>query len=120
VLTTPGIYRCFTASPRAVALQIGDSFGRQMLARTTSDRITAQGRSLRLIMRAMAKRRAVPKRLPISPLSLTCPRCNAKRNQDCMTTSGGFAAIHIERIQMAALGGKVATLRNKTRRSAER
>jgi hypothetical protein len=91
-----------------------------MLARNASDRITAQGRSLRLYSAQMAKRPAVPKRLPVSPISLKCPRCEAKPGLDCMTTSGGFAAIHIERIQMAALGGKVATLRNKTRRSAER
>lgn len=42
--------------------------------------------------------------LPTSPISLKCPFCGAKpdQDQDCFTTSGGFAAIHVARIKAAA------------------
>jgi len=58
--------------------------------------ITTQSRIASAYKVRMSKRRATPKRLPISPISLTCPRCKAKRGQDCMTTSGGFVAVQIE------------------------
>jgi hypothetical protein len=51
----------------------------------------------------MAKSKVdVPEILPTSPINLTCPFCKAAPSRDCMTTSGGFAAIHVARIQAAA------------------
>jgi hypothetical protein len=44
----------------------------------------------------------VPEVLPISPISLVCPFCKAKPNQDCQTSSGGFSVLHIARILKAA------------------
>jgi hypothetical protein len=60
------------------------------------------------------------KRLPISPMTLTGPRCKVKRGKDCMNTAGGFVAIHIERIQMAALTDQMGLLRDKAKRRALR
>jgi hypothetical protein len=45
---------------------------------------------------------SIPKVLSVSPLSLTCPYCGAKPNDDCMTAAGGFAALHLVRIEAAA------------------
>jgi hypothetical protein len=45
----------------------------------------------------------VPKKLPTGPISLTCPFCGAKPNQDCFTTSGSFSAIHLVRVKAAGI-----------------
>lgn len=40
--------------------------------------------------------------LPISPITLECPFCKAKPGKDCFTSSGGFSALHVQRIKAAA------------------
>jgi hypothetical protein len=51
----------------------------------------------------MAKAKpSIPAVLATSPVSLRCPFCDAKPGEDCATTSGGFSAIHVERIKAAA------------------
>jgi hypothetical protein len=72
-------------------------------------------------LRRISKRNASGlKRLPISPMTLTCPRYKVKRGKECMNTAGGFVAIHIERIQMAALSDQMGLLRDKAKRRALR
>jgi hypothetical protein len=51
----------------------------------------------------------IPEELPVSPVGLVCPFCKAKPGQDCASTSGGFASVHLARMQAAAL----ATRKNK-------
>jgi len=41
-----------------------------------------------------------------SPMSLLCPICMSMPGRDCITTSGGLAAIHVARIKAAALADK--------------
>jgi|GEM_PF-3204604 len=43
-----------------------------------------------------------PEVLPVSPLSLPCPRCKAKPGKDCHTVLGGLSLVHVERIEAAA------------------
>ena len=44
-----------------------------------------------------------PERLPISPLTLTCPFCGAKPRKVCETISGGeLEIVHVARIKTAA------------------
>ena len=50
----------------------------------------------------MAKSGMVPPVLLVSPITLTCPFCHAKPNKDCMTTSGGYSVIHVQRVKAAA------------------
>jgi hypothetical protein len=54
----------------------------------------------------MAKKKAPPPTeriiLRINPISLTCPFCKARPNQDCSSSAGGFSRIHIARIQAAS------------------
>jgi hypothetical protein len=59
----------------------------------------------------------IPEVLPVSPVSLPCPKCKAKAGKDCATTSGGFAAIHLERVKAAALADRKNSLK---RRQAQR
>jgi hypothetical protein len=40
--------------------------------------------------------------LKTSPLRLICPFCKAKVGEDCLTSAGGFSAVHIARIKAAA------------------
>ena len=40
--------------------------------------------------------------LPISPITLACPFCDAKPGRDCETSSGGFSLVHVQRIKAAA------------------
>jgi|GraSoiStandDraft_5_1057265.scaffolds.fasta_scaffold113503_1 hypothetical protein len=42
------------------------------------------------------------RKLPTSPLTLPCPFCKARPGDDCATSAGGFAAIHVRRIKAAA------------------
>jgi hypothetical protein len=56
---------------------------------------------------------AVPDVLPVSPLALACPRCGAKIGKDCLTTCGGFSAMHVARIKAAALADKIKTKKRK-------
>jgi hypothetical protein len=48
----------------------------------------------------------MPGFLPTSPMSLLCPTCMSMPGHDCITTSGGLAAIHVPRIKAAALADK--------------
>jgi hypothetical protein len=62
----------------------------------------------------MAKaQQVIPPRLRVSPTSLTCPYCKAKRGKDCGYTPGGLTVLHIERIEMAALAEKIGALRTR-------
>jgi hypothetical protein len=45
----------------------------------------------------------IPDELMTSPISIACPFCEAKPGIDCETTSGGLSAVHILRIESAAL-----------------
>jgi hypothetical protein len=54
-----------------------------------------------------------PKRLPLNPLTLTCPFCRAKRGQDCELSPSGLPVVHVERIEMAALADQMGVLRTK-------
>jgi hypothetical protein len=56
---------------------------------------------------------AIPPRLRISPTTLTCPYCKAKRGNDCGHASRGLTALHSERIEMAALADKIGALRTR-------
>jgi hypothetical protein len=56
---------------------------------------------------------SIPDVLPVSPLALACPRCGAKIGKDCLTTSGGFSAMHVARIKAAALADKIKTKKRK-------
>jgi hypothetical protein len=60
----------------------------------------------------------LPPRLPLSPFSLTCPYCKAKRGQECEDTSGAQPGTHVERIQMAALADKMGDLRTRAEKRA--
>jgi len=60
---------------------------------------------------------SIPKDLPISPLSLACPLCKAKPNQDCIPSDGRFGVMHVARIGLAV--GKDMEKR-KTREKAAR
>jgi hypothetical protein len=62
----------------------------------------------------------LPPRLPLSPFSLTCPYCKAKRGQPCEDTSMGQPSTHLERIQMAALADKMGNLRTRAEKRARR
>jgi hypothetical protein len=51
----------------------------------------------------MAKSKpSIPRVLATGPVSLRRPFCEAKPGQDRATTSGGFSAVHIQRIAAAA------------------
>ena len=50
----------------------------------------------------MAKSNAAVPCLPTSPLSLKCPFCKAKPFKDCVTASGQFSIVHVQRIEAAA------------------
>ena len=41
--------------------------------------------------------------LPISPITLACPFCDAKPGRDCETSSGGFSLVHVQRVKAAAM-----------------
>ena len=45
----------------------------------------------------------IPEYLPISPMTLVCPLCNAKPNVVCETAAGGeLELVHVARIKAAA------------------
>lgn len=48
----------------------------------------------------------IPEFPPTSPMSLLCPTCMSMPERNCITTSGGLAAIHVARIKAAALVDK--------------
>jgi len=48
----------------------------------------------------------IPEFLRTSPMSLLCPTCMSMPGRDCITSSGGFAAIHVSRIKAASLADK--------------
>jgi hypothetical protein len=61
-----------------------------------------------------------PPRLRISPLSLTCPYCKAKRGVGCGEDTNVISTNHVERIEMAALADKVGALRTRAEKRARR
>jgi hypothetical protein len=62
----------------------------------------------------------LPPRLALSPFSLTCPYCKAKRGQECEDDLGGLPSTHLERIQMAGLADKMGNLRTRAEKRARR
>ncbi|MFZ0521421.1 MAG: hypothetical protein WAL95_10380 [Candidatus Acidiferrales bacterium] len=45
----------------------------------------------------------IPEYLPISPVTLVCPLCNAQPNVACETAAGGeLELVHVARIKVAA------------------
>jgi hypothetical protein len=44
----------------------------------------------------------LPERLPVSPMSVICPRCSAQPGRTCILFADQNEAIHIERIEAAA------------------
>jgi hypothetical protein len=62
----------------------------------------------------------LPPRLRLSPFSLTCPYCKAKRGQECEDNSNGEPSTHQERIQMAALADRMGDLRTRAEKRARR
>jgi hypothetical protein len=38
----------------------------------------------------------------VKATSIVCPYCDAEAGRDCITTEGGFGAIHIQRVKEAA------------------
>jgi hypothetical protein len=45
----------------------------------------------------------IPEYLPISPLSVRCPLCDAEPNEICQAVSGGrFELVHVARVKAAA------------------
>ena len=48
----------------------------------------------------------MPESLRTSPMSVLCPTCMSMPGRDCITTSGGSAAIRVARIKAAALADK--------------
>jgi len=67
----------------------------------------------------MPKKAAIP-RLHVTPLSLVCPLCKAKRGKACSTANGGLSVVHVQRIAMAALADKMPVLRKKSPKRALR
>jgi hypothetical protein len=61
-----------------------------------------------------------PPRLPLSPFSLTCPYCKAKRGRECEDGSSAQPSTHLERIQMAGLADKMGNLRTRAEKRAGR
>lgn len=59
-------------------------------------------------------------RLPVSPISLVCPLCKAKRGRDCTTSKGKLSVVHVERIAMAVLLGKIGALKDKSKKRSLR
>jgi len=50
----------------------------------------------------MAKRTDIPGYLPISLVTLVCPKCRAKPGKACGTSSGNYLEfVHVARIQAA-------------------
>jgi hypothetical protein len=50
----------------------------------------------------------LPDYIPISPMTLVCPRCQAKPRQACVMYKDQFEAIHMERVEAAVLKDVVA------------
>ena len=44
----------------------------------------------------------LPEQLPVSPMSVTCPRCSASPGRNCVQLAEQVEGIHIERIEAAA------------------
>jgi hypothetical protein len=65
----------------------------------------------------MPKKSVIP-RLAVTPLSLVCPLCKAKRGRDCTISKGGPSVVHVQRIAMAALLDKMGVLRAKSAKRA--
>jgi hypothetical protein len=50
----------------------------------------------------------LPDYIPISPVTLVCPRCKAKPGRACDLLDGEVEIVHIERIAAAAKGDVAA------------
>jgi hypothetical protein len=45
----------------------------------------------------------IPEHIPVSPMSLDCPRCGAKPGKDCQKSAGSHLPfVHLARIKAAA------------------
>jgi hypothetical protein len=65
----------------------------------------------------------IPPRFRLSPLSLSCPYCKARRGQRCREngeSSASEAESHLERVQMASLADRMGALRSRAERRASR
>lgn len=63
---------------------------------------------------------SLPPRLALSPFSLTCPYCKAKRGQECKDDFAGLPSTHVERIRMAGLADRMGNLRTRAEKRARR
>jgi hypothetical protein len=62
----------------------------------------------------------ISRRFRLSPLSLSCPYCKAKRGQRCSEDGGALSNSHEERSQMASLADRMGALRSRAERRAHR
>ncbi len=84
------------------------------LVRESAVKAREKARRLRKEARLLAR---LPKDgvLRISPLTLLCPYCGAKKGHDCATSKGGFAVLHVLRVKAAALLDVRAAARKRSR-----
>jgi hypothetical protein len=51
----------------------------------------------------LVEKSVIPDYIPISPITLACPRCPAKPGEDCQKPAGGHIPfVHLARIKAAA------------------
>jgi hypothetical protein len=51
----------------------------------------------------------IPEHIPVSPMTLPCPRCPAKPGEDCQKLAGSHLAfVHLARIKAAAKADALA------------
>src|SRR5580704_1633790 len=100
-----GIYaRCFR--PNARHSQVSDTESRHLSSRS-QHQVTSPGPVVgrfetSLQVHDALMKSSIPPTLTVSPMSIECPLCDAEPGRHCMTTAGGFAAVHVQRIQEAA------------------
>jgi hypothetical protein len=81
--------------------QIGcarDSLGRAN-GRSACDQLH---KSLGASQKVVPENEPIPDILLVSPVSLVCPYCGPKPGEDCATSRGGLAVLHLARINAAA------------------
>lgn len=60
----------------------------------------------------------VPEYIAVSPITLDCPRCEAKPGEACDMLDGAVASIHLERIEVAITVDEAAKAKQKKPYSA--
>ncbi len=55
------------------------------------------------MLKGMAR---IPETIPVSPMSLVCPRCKTKPDIACTVLKDDIEMVHIERIEAAARKAK--------------